>query len=284
MRSAIPSVRHRPQLDPIRVIRARSDWRAVLARWGLAAKGILYTALGILAINVASGDLSSGSATSRGAIELVSSQPFGQVLLAVLTFGLFALAVWQLLLALTGDPVEGAGAKDRAKYAVKAVVYAATALTSLAVLTGNSNMAGSGSGGERRAAAEIMSWPGGPWLVALAGIAILGVGAYQMRRHAWHARFMTRLAEFRMHGHVRNAVERAGRIGYAARAIVFGIVGAFLVIAAIRHDPREAIGLSGALQVLADQSWGQVVLWVVAIGVFLYGCFCFAEAKYRRAT
>ena len=83
-----------------------------------------------------------------------------------------------------------------------------------------------------------------------------------------------------MSAKARSAVEKAGRAGYASRAIV----GPFFIIAAIQHDPQEAIGLSGALAALAGRTWGQAVLWFVAIGLFLFGCFSFAEAKYRRAT
>ena len=284
MRGNSPSARMRAGIGPVSIVHGGTSWRSVLARWGLASKGLLYTALGVLAINVAQGDASSGSATPRNAIELVASQPFGQVLLGILTFGLFALAIWHLLMAATGDPVEGSQTSERAKCAVKAVAYAATAITALAVFTREPLSGGSGSGGEQRAAAEIMSWPGGPWLVALLGAAAVGLGLYQLREHAWQGRFMKRLAASRMHGHVHDAVERAGRIGYAARAIVFVIVGVFFGVAAVRQNPNEAVGLSGALQVLAGQSWGPIVLWVVAIGLFLYGCFCFAEAKYRRAT
>jgi hypothetical protein len=280
----------RSGLDPIRIVAVHSDWRSLLARWGLAAKGILYVALGILAINVAMGDAPSGSATSRGAVELVASQPFGQILLGVLTVGLFALALWQLLLALTGDPVEGSGLKHRAKFTGKALVYGAAAMTALSVfmpslggLTGGTSGAGGGEG-QARATAEIMSWPGGPWLVAILGVSVIAAGLSQLRAHAWRARFMKRLATSRMHGQVKPMVERAGRAGYAARSIVFAMAGGFLIVAAIQHDPQEAIGLSGALQVLSERSWGQAVLWIVAVGVFLYGVFCFAEAKYRRAT
>jgi hypothetical protein len=83
---------------------------------------------------------------------------------------------------------------------------------------------------------------------------------------------------------LRAAVERAGRFGYAARAVVLATIGVFLVAAAVHHDPKESVGLSGALQAVSEQQWGQAILWLVAIGLFLYGCFCFAEARFRRAT
>src|SRR5918993_18731 len=113
---------------------ARGDWRSVLARSGLVAKGVLYSVLGLLSLQVASGDASSDRATTRGAIELVLAQPLGHVLLALLTIGLIALALWQCILAVTGDPVEGRETKDRVLFAIKALIYGGTAATALTLL------------------------------------------------------------------------------------------------------------------------------------------------------
>lgn len=269
---------------------ASSDWRAPLARLGLSAKGILHGALGVLALNVAMGDSSAQTASQRGAVELVASQPLGQWLLLILTVGLFALTIWQAILAFKGDPVEGSETKDRVKFGGKALLYLGTASVALSVLlshwgSGSSvnGLTGGGSGSAQdQAAATVMSWPGGPWLVALIGAGVIGVAVYQFVRHTLQKKFMQRLGG--MHGTVRTVVERAGQWGYAARAIVFLIGGVFFIVAAVQHDPQEAIGLSGVLSTLAQQSWGQAVLWVVALGLLFYGAFCFAEAKYRRAT
>lgn len=269
---------------------ARADWRSSLARFGLSAKGILYIAIGMLAINVAAGDAASSSATQQGAIQLVASQPLGRWLIITLTVGLFALAVWQFILAATGDPVEGSDTSDRVKYAVKGVLYLGTAMTALSITLAQWNTSfgsGLGQGGsvsEQEAAAEIMSWPAGPWIAAIIGLAIIAVGIYQLHHHALQKRFMRRLDCAGSSPEVAHGIERAGQAGYAARGIVFTIAGIFLVIAALQHDPQDAVGLSGALQALAQRSWGQIVLWGVAIGLFLFGCFSFAEARYRRAA
>lgn len=264
------------------------DWRSTLARSGLAAKGVLYGALGVLAINVASGEASSESASRRGAIELVASQPFGQWLLGILTAGLFALALWNVIMAFTGDPVEGSETKDRLKFGGKAVIYSATAITALTMLMpywGASMGSRSNGGGssEDQATASVMAWPGGPWIVGVVGLLIIGMGIHQIYKHAWKKAFMRRL-DHSMSSDTRSGIERAGRAGYAARGIVAIIVGLFLVLAAVQHDPQEAVGLSGVLAALAAQTWGEAALWLVSIGLLLYGGFCLAEARYRRAT
>jgi Domain of Unknown Function (DUF1206) len=63
---------------------------------------------------------------------------------------------------------------------------------------------------------------------------------------------------------------------------VFGLIGWFLVKAAYEHDPKEAIGLDGALQKVIEASYGTILLTIVAVGLLCYALFCFAEARYRR--
>jgi hypothetical protein len=92
--------------------------------------------------------------------------------------------------------------------------------------------------------AEILSWPAGRWLVGLAGACIVGVGL--------------------------------------ARLVVFSLIGFFAIRAAIDYDPKEAVGLDGALQKLTHQSYGPWLLGVTAAGLLAYALFCFADARYRR--
>ena len=82
-----------------------SDWKETLGRVGLVGKGVLYTVIGLLAVQLALGDASSDQGTT-GAIQWIAEQPFGRFLLVALTVALFALAGWRLLDAMVGDPVD----------------------------------------------------------------------------------------------------------------------------------------------------------------------------------
>jgi hypothetical protein len=57
----------------------------------------------------------------------------------------------------------------------------------------------------------------------------------------------------------------------------------FFFVAGVQHDSDEVKGLSSLLGEFAGNSWGQVALWVIAIGTFAYGVFPLIDAKYRRA-
>jgi hypothetical protein len=67
-----------------------------------------------------------------------------------------------------------------------------------------------------------------------------------------------------------------------ARGIVFGIVGLFVITAAVRANPGEARGLEGALDTLAAQPFGPWLLAFVAAGLACYGVYSLVEARYRR--
>ena len=73
-----------------------------------------------------------------------------------------------------------------------------------------------------------------------------------------------------------------GVVGHLARMVVFGLIGWFLIRAAIEFDPDKAVGLDGALAKLAHASYGPVLLGIVAAGLIAFGCYSLADARYRR--
>lgn len=277
MTSAVRSATHLPSPG-------RGDWKETLGRVGLVGRGVLYAVIGLLALQLAFGD--AANASQAGAIEWVGAQPLGKVLLVGLTVALFAMAAWRFLDALLGDPVEGSEAKDRFRYAVSGFIYLSFAVASLSATVANWSGKGSqpssqpGSGqSQQKATAVVLDWPGGRWLVGLAGLALIGYAVWKVKRHVVDERFMERLDVSRSTG-----IETFGRLGYLARSIVWAIVGVFFVHAAWTFDPNEAKGLSGALLSLTGSGWGRAVLVVVAVGLIAFGAFNLAEAKHRRAA
>jgi hypothetical protein len=64
--------------------------------------------------------------------------------------------------------------------------------------------------------------------------------------------------------------------------VVFGLVGIFLVKAAIEYQPTAAVGLDGALAKLAHQSYGSWLLGLVAAGLVAFAVYSLSDARYRR--
>jgi len=76
--------------------------------------------------------------------------------------------------------------------------------------------------------------------------------------------------------------QRLAAIGEVGRGVGIGLVGGFMLRAAITFDASEATGLDGALRRLATHTWGLVVVVVVGIGFLAYGIFCLATFTHRR--
>jgi hypothetical protein len=70
--------------------------------------------------------------------------------------------------------------------------------------------------------------------------------------------------------------------GYVAKGVALVVVGGLFVFAALQSDPEEATGLDGALKVVAEQSYGTVLLLLVALGLAAYGVYSFARARFAR--
>jgi hypothetical protein len=81
---------------------------------------------------------------------------------------------------------------------------------------------------------------------------------------------------------VRKWIEAIGTFGHLARGIVFGLVGVFLIKAAVDYNPDSAVGLDGALAKLAHASYGPFLLGVVAAGLIAFALYSLSDARYRR--
>ena len=72
------------------------------------------------------------------------------------------------------------------------------------------------------------------------------------------------------------------KFGLIARGALFGILGAFVGIAAFQTDPSEVRGLGGALRSIQGQMYGTILLLIVALGLLAFGLYSIIEAVYRR--
>ena len=223
----------------------------------------------------------------RGRHRLARRPAARQVPAIALTVALFALATWRVLCAIMGDPVEGSEPKDRLKYAFLGV-HVRDARDHLPALTianwtedegASGSSGGSGNESSQEAASTIFDWPAGRWLVSLLGIGLIGYGLYHLYKEVVKKEFAERLAVDDSHWMIK-----LGRVGYSAQGLIYIVLGYFFIQAAMTFDPDEAKGPSGALQELASYTWGKWLLWIIAIGLFLYGIFCICEAKFRKSA
>jgi hypothetical protein len=262
--------------------RTGSGWYAWSARAGLVAKGVSYVIVGGLAVKLAAGH--GGAATSRqGALHALAGESFGKVVLILLAIGFAAYALWRFVEALA---VSDEGVKKwgrRAASIGRGIVYAALAFSAVKLLVGASSTSGSQTAHAQKTSATLLSWPAGTWLVGIAGAIVIGVGLWNFYR-GLSGTFEDKWRTGEMGAGARKWGRRVGTVGHVALAVVFGLIGVFVVKAALDYDPKEAIGLDGALQKLASAAYGPYLLGLTAAGMILYGVYCFFDARYRDVS
>lgn len=265
-----------------RFTRAARPWIERLARFGYAAKGVVYVLIGALAA-LAAFKGGKGATDSRGALTQVVYQPYGRVMLCVIAAGLASYALWRVTQALRDTEEKGTSWKGltiRAGYACIGVVYAGLSYSTVRLILGH----GAGKGSDETTkgwTAFALMFPLGRWFVGLAGLSVIGFGLWQCYK-AFTAKFRHKWKRHEMNEHARKLAMRAGQVGLVARGIVFGIIGLFLIQAAWRARAEEAQGLAGALRALEQQPYGPYVLGAVALGLVAYGLYMFVESRYRR--
>lgn len=258
---------------------SRSPWVERLGRAGLVAKGVLYGVVGILAIKIAFG-ADEERADREGALRAIAAQPLGKVLLSVLALGFAGYAAWRLAQALFDRDDEGEGAKGLAKRGgalAKAVWYGALCALTVAKIAG---AGGEGRDSEDKATAGVLGLPFGRYLVFAVAAGFVGAALFNAYR-AITCTFRKKLETERMGEAEEAAATGVGILGHLARFVVFGLIGAFLAQAAWEYEPKEAVGLDGALQKVAEQAYGGILLGSVAAGLIAYALYCFVQARYR---
>jgi hypothetical protein len=95
-------------------------------------------------------------------------------------------------------------------------------------------------------------------------------------------RFEKNLQTFRMSPRTLRLTRRLGVAGYSAKGVAFGITGLLVIVAAVTYDADKSRGLDGALRTLREQSYGAILLTLVALGITAFGVFCFVQARYRK--
>ncbi|MDX6484640.1 MAG: hypothetical protein QOE95_2411 [Gaiellaceae bacterium] len=250
----------------------------LLSRAGFVARGLIYAIIGILALKLAFGH--GGKLTDqKGALHTVAHQPFGKILLTLVAIGLGGYSLWRLIRAAIGHGPEGSDKGfDRVAAFASGIAYGAMCALAIEILLG----AGGGSGANvKKSTAGVLGWPAGTWIVGIVGVVLIGVALYQGYRGITK-KFLDESKVEEMGPQMKKWISRLGTFGHLARMVVFGLVGVFLVKAAIDYRPSKAVGLDGALAKIVNHSYGPFLLGVVATGLIAFAVYSLSDARYRR--
>jgi hypothetical protein len=251
-----------------------------LARVGYSAEGIVYLAVGALAA-IAAVSSSREAPGAESALQIASAATIGTELLWAVGIGLAALALWDLLVAVLD--IEAHGWHGRALLRRLSTGLAALfhgALASWAIHRATGRSAPAGDQAADQAAATVMEQPLGRWL--LIGFAVMiFLFVFAEIAEAWGPGITDRLGAA-LTRRARRISALVGRIGVTARAAVIGVMGWFLLRAALLNRPTEARALGGSLEALDVRTIGPLVLGSIALGLALYGFWQLLNAMLAR--
>ncbi len=240
-----------------------------LTRLGFAARGLAYILIGWLALRAGQ------AAGASEALATLAGDGFGTALLALAAVGLAAYGAWRLLeaaLDLEGAGDDASGRAVRAGHGLSGLAHLFLALAVLQMAFGSGG--GSDDGETARAATSwLLSLPAGGVLVRLVAIGLMAAGLFQFVE-AVRLSFLKQLEPAAAQ---KSWVQWSGRLGYAARGLVFGLVGLGFWRAGDSANPAAAGGLGEALAGTSG-----AMFTGIALGLLLFGIFSLVQARYRR--
>jgi hypothetical protein len=251
-----------------------------VVRLGYVVRGLLYLLPGIFALRLAIGPHGAVIAPT-GAIKLIGHQPFGRILLFLVAAGLAGYALWGLMRAVYDPLLRGnslSGVANRLGYLVSALGHAGLTVVALRYLAGTEPPSNPAQGW----IAFVLTEPFGRWVLGIVGVCwILGAGLAQIVA-GWRASFKRDFAVDRMSPAERALAILLGRVGFVVRGIVFTIVGALLVAAALHANSDDLQGMEGALVKLLHEPYGHWLLAFAGSGIIAFGLFSMMCARWMR--
>ena len=252
-----------------------------MARFGYAAKGLVYLIIGGLAARAA---IAGGKPTDeKGALLTVLHQPFGRVLLGLVAAGLFAYALWRLIEVISDPEAQdsnGTRGFARFQYLLSFLVYTGLGIEAIRMILGQRD-SGGGEAEAKEQAALLLSLPFGHWLLIVIGVAAIGFGLFELKE-AFAPEFEDRRHLGELSRKMKPWILRLGRLGTFARGGVGVVVGAFLLMAGLYRSSSEAKGTRGAIESLAERPFGRWILALIAVGLIAHGLYTVLESRYRK--
>lgn len=257
-----------------RKTRSNASWIGPMARFGFAAKGVLYCAVGGVAARAAFGaDEATGA---QGALTRLMELPVGLVVVGLIGIGLAGYAAWRLIRAVANPEDDSVGSR---------LYSLATALVHLVLLGGVLRLVlGVQSGGDDEAAewtSRVLNQPLGRWVVLAIGAGFVAAGLWQVYK-AMVAKLDSELNLARMNATLNRVTLWVARLGMSSRGLVFGLIGVSLAVAGWQHDGSEAHGVGRVLREIANEQHGQFLLGAIAVGFIAYGTYELLRAAYRK--
>ncbi|WP_332659691.1 DUF1206 domain-containing protein [Brevundimonas sp.] len=265
----------------LRRVPPMKDLIELAARIGYGARGFVYLSVGLLTL-LASIDLIGDAVGTKGAIAWMALRPLGRLWLLLVGLGLTAFVMWRTLQAVFDADHEGTsrhGLMTRMSQAFSGLSYAFLAFSAFALLLHTpEDPAAADLARSQEQAETVLALPWGNWLLAGAGLVLLGIGVANVSR-AWREDFTEYLA---CSEKTCRRVAPLARAGVVARGLAYVPLAFLIVLAGLRSSASDVTTFGSALDVVERQPGGPWILGLASLGFIAFGAFSFIEARFRR--
>lgn len=240
-----------------------------LVRTGYLSRAVLYAMLGVIALTSAQA-ISEGT---DGIFQAIDDFPAGTAILWIMAIGLAGYSLFRFASPVFDIENNGSDAKGWAKrigHAGSGIGHAALAYSAFKFAT--SSGGGSG-GGAQDAASGVLALEFGGIVLGILGLIFFIVAFVQLKK-GFSGEFMHRISPSAP-SHTRTI----GGIGFAARGVVYGVIGWSLIQAGFSSGSAQQVRTLG--DALADLAGQGAIFTVTAIGLLLFGVFSLILARYR---
>ncbi|UAW99602.1 DUF1206 domain-containing protein [Halopseudomonas nanhaiensis] len=254
----------------------KSEKFSWLVRLGFAARGVVYLLLGYLFL--AGSGQSQADEGAQGVFNYLQEVPGGTPILYLCALGLVGYGLYRLSSLLFDAENYGKdkkGIAQRLGHGASGLAHFVLAYTAFQFAQGEQQSSGGGGGGggsAQEATSTVLSMEFGPIVIGILGLCFLAAALAQAKK-AITGDFMERISP-----RAPGFTKIIGHAGFAARTVVFAVIGWSFVQSAWLDSSSQIKTLGEAVSSLRDNG---VLFTLVAIGLLLFGVFSLVMARYR---
>lgn len=244
--------------------------------YGCISTGIVYTAIGVIAI-LSYLQVKQGGADESSLLVFLNDYLVGSILVWVILLGTISYILWRIYESIT-DPYNYGrhwrGLAKRTGIGLSSIADVLIAYSAIMVLLGASKSQEDGQPREQREMVGSLLQEGwGSSLVVGIGVVVAITAGVQFFYGITRG-YRERLEIGYFGKEIKELIHFLAWVGYSARGIVLGIIGFFFIKAGLTGDPRRVVNTDKAFDFLGDHV-GHLYFIVVAMGTICYGCFMF---------
>ena len=221
---------------------------------GYIVRGLVYLLLGFFGVQLAFG-LRSHAPNLTEVIISVSGAPLGIFSLLLIVMGLTSYSLWGIsrgVFNVLEEEHNLLGYTKRIGYILSALSYLTLTFTALLLLAGH-NVSNSSSD-PSAVTNKVWNIPFGREMVIIFGVLWFVSGLIQI--------FIS-----------KNSKLTSGKFGQAARAILFILIGFFIIKAGLSSNPENIYGIGQVLDLLNKTKIGEYVVGILSLGIMSFGVY-----------